>query len=297
MIRIRARAKATLPAKIVQSRSKTKESTANINPKQKKEEFISSRSLNFVLLRCKFMKTNKNNNMSQQNNNQTLDVNETLAKSEAFVIKYKKQIITAVVALIVVVGGTFAYIYGYSKPREEKAQELLGIVMQKYIMAQDFEGALKGEGKTMGLTKIAEKYGSTDAGNLAKYQAGLCNYQLGKTKEAIKYLEDYDTKGDETVSSQALSALANAYASDKQYDKSVDAFKKAAKATDVPALCAQHLFNAAVILESQKKNDEALKLLQEVKAEYPTAPICSQQEQNGVMMDAIIDKYIERLSK
>ena len=31
--------------------------------------------------------------MSNQKNNQTLDVNETLAKSEAFFIKYKKQVI------------------------------------------------------------------------------------------------------------------------------------------------------------------------------------------------------------
>ena len=111
--------------------------------------------------------------MSKQTNNQALDVNETLARSEAFVIKYKKQIITACVAVVVVVGGTLAYIYGYSKPREDKAQEMLGIVMQKYVMAQDYEKALKGEGKTLGLLKIADQYGSTNAGNLAKYEAGL----------------------------------------------------------------------------------------------------------------------------
>ncbi|MFR1987399.1 MAG: hypothetical protein ACLS29_04375 [Prevotellamassilia sp.] len=37
--------------------------------------------------------------MSNQNNNPTLDVNESLIKSEAFVIKYKKQIIAALVAV------------------------------------------------------------------------------------------------------------------------------------------------------------------------------------------------------
>ena len=81
--------------------------------------------------------------MSNQKNNQTLDVNDTLAKSEAFITKYKKQIITAVVAIVVIVGGSFAYVYGYAKPQEDKAQECLGIV-QKYILAQDFEHALKG---------------------------------------------------------------------------------------------------------------------------------------------------------
>ena len=137
--------------------------------------------------------------MSTQKKEQSLDVNETLAKSEAFVIKYKKQIITALVAAVIGVGGTLAYIYGYAKPREEKAQELLGVVMQKYVMTQDFEHALKGEGKTLGLIAIADKYSSTDAGNIAKYEAGICNFNLGKTKEAIKYLEDFSAQDDATV--------------------------------------------------------------------------------------------------
>ena len=115
--------------------------------------------------------------MSAKNNKQTLDVNDSIAKSEAFITKYKKKIIIAAAAIVIVVGGIFAYIYGYSKPREEKAQELLGIVMQNYIMKQDFEHALKGEGKTLGLQAIMDKYASTDAGNLAYYQAGLRTYR------------------------------------------------------------------------------------------------------------------------
>lgn len=235
--------------------------------------------------------------MSKQKKDQALDVNETLVKSEAFVIKYKKQLITAIVAIVVVIGGIFAYIYGYSKPREDKAQELLGVVMQKYIMKQDFEHALKGEGKTVGLISITDKYGSTDAGNIAKYQAGLCNYNLGKTKEAIKYLEYFDTKGDNTISAQALYTLANCYANDKQLDKAVSTFKDAAKATEIPALCAEYLLQAGLILENQKKNDEALQIYKDIKEKYPTAPICAQQEQNGTVLDAVIEKYIERLSK
>ncbi len=235
--------------------------------------------------------------MSTQKKEQSLDVNETLAKSEAFVIKYKKQIITALVAAVIGVGGTLAYIYGYAKPREEKAQELLGVVMQKYVMTQDFEHALKGEGKTLGLIAIADKYSSTDAGNIAKYEAGICNFNLGKTKEAIKYLEDFSAQDDATISAQALYALGNCYATDKQFDKAVSTFKKAAEATSVPALCAEYLFQAGLILENQKKNNEALEVYQNIKKQYPTAPMCAQQEQNGVLLDAVIDKYIERLSK
>lgn len=235
--------------------------------------------------------------MSNQKKAHSLDVDDKLAQSEALFIKYKKQIITALVVIVVIVGGSLAYIYGYSKPREAKAQELLGVVMQRYMMAQDFEHALKGEDRTLGLVSIAKKYGSTDAGNLAKYEAGVCYYQTGKVKEAIKMLEDFSPKSDQTISAQALFALANCYAANKQLDKAVETFKKAADHTDVPALCSEYLFQAGLILENQKKNDEALKLYQDIKAKYPTAPLCAQQEQNGVVLDAMIDKYIERVSK
>ena len=235
--------------------------------------------------------------MSTQKSKQALDVNDALAQSEAFAIKFKKQIITAIVAIVVIAGGICAYVWGYQKPRESKAQELLGIVMQKYVLQQNFETALKGEGKTVGLTKIADTYGSTDAGNVACYEAGLCYYQLGKTKEAIKYLEKFSPKSDNTISAQALFALANCYANAKQLDKAVETFKKAAKATDIPALSAEYLLQAGLILESQKKTDDALKIYQDIKADYPAAPLCMRQQQNGVVLDAIIDKYIERVSK
>ena len=234
--------------------------------------------------------------MDIQKKNQSLDVNDTLAKSEAYFIKYKKQIITAIVAIVVIVGGSFAYVYGIAKPNEEKAQESLGIVMQKYVMTQGFEHALKGEGKTLGLVKIADKYSSTDAGNVAKGLAGICSYQLGKTDDAIKYLESFSPKGDETVSAQMLSALANAYASKNRLDDAVKTFKKAAEATDIPALCSEALFQSGLILEKQNKKDEALKTYQDIKKNYPSAPLCSRQQQNGVVLDAVIDKYIARLS-
>lgn len=235
--------------------------------------------------------------MTQVKKNQSLDVNDALAQSEAFVVKFKKQIITAVVAAVVVLGGTFAYIYGYAQPREDKAQQLLGVVTQKYLIVGDLEHALKGEGTTVGLQKIADEYGSTDAGNIAAYQAGVCFYNTGKTAEAIKYLEKFDTKDDKTVSSQALYVLANCYATAGQNDKAVETFKKAADATDVPALCAEYLFEAAQVLEAQKKNDEALALYQQVKKDYPTSPLVQPNAQSGAMTSGEIDKYIERLSK
>jgi len=70
--------------------------------------------------------------------------------------------------------------------------------------------------------------------------------------------------------------------------KAVETFKKAADATDVPALSSQALFDAALVLESQNKKDEALKLYQDIKKKYVNSAVVQSSE---------IDKYIERVSE
>lgn len=235
--------------------------------------------------------------MATKKNDASLDVNEALSKSEAFIIKYKKQLVTAVIALLVIVGGFFGLKYGYLQPREDKAQSLLTLG-QQYLAQRDYDKALKGEGKFPGYLKIAKDYSFTDASNLAKLYAGLAYAQKGEVKNAIKYLEDFSPKGDQSVSPAAMATLANCYAADKQVDKAVETFKKAAAKADNASLSPLFLLEAGQLLESQKKADEALKLYQQIKSDYPTSSLASPQPTpSGTIGDAEIDKYIERVSK
>ena len=58
----------------------------------------------------------------QKNHNNELNVEDALTQSEAFLVKNKKAIIGAVVAVIVIVAGAILYKNFYAEPREEKAQ-------------------------------------------------------------------------------------------------------------------------------------------------------------------------------
>ncbi|MCF0235452.1 MAG: hypothetical protein HUK09_01820, partial [Bacteroidaceae bacterium] len=97
--------------------------------------------------------------MSQ--NNQTLDVNETIAKSEAFIAKYKNKLILALVAVAVVVGGIFAGRH-YLKSENEKGQTQIGLG-QRYFQTGDWDMALKGEGQFKGFEKLAQGSSWVDA--------------------------------------------------------------------------------------------------------------------------------------
>ena len=98
---------------------------------------------------------------------------ETLNKSEAFFLKYKKAIIAAVVALIVIIAGVVLYKTYIAEPNEQKASTAIA-KGQEYFAQGQFEKALQGDSTGYkGFAKLASDYSSTAAGNLANLYAEL----------------------------------------------------------------------------------------------------------------------------
>ena len=215
---------------------------------------------------------------------------ENISKSEDFLLKNKKTTMYAVIALIVIIAGIILYNNFVKAPREAKASTELA-KGQTMFANQQFAQALNGDSTGYaGFVKIASDYSSTPAGNLANLYAGLCYANLDKWEDAVKFLDKYSPANDEMVSPAAVAALGNAYAHVKQLDKAVDALKKAAKMADSQALdntnnslSPTFLLQAATILESQNKKDEALKIYQDIKKKYVNSAVSQE-----------IDKYIER---
>ena len=212
---------------------------------------------------------------------QVLEATENINNREAFFMKYKKAILIAVAAIIVVIAGVFLYISQISGPREEKASTALS-KGQTYFNNEMFEQAVNGDGAGfVGFAKLADEYSGTKAGNLANLYAGLCYANLGKWAEAQKSLDAFSTEGDQMISPASQAAL-------------VDAFKKAADMADSKAeddannsLSPTFLIKAGEVLESQGKKDEALKIYQDIKKKYVNSMLVQSAE---------IDKYIERAS-
>ena len=225
--------------------------------------------------------------MAQTTNQQqaTPTMEETLNQSEAFFLKYKKAIIGVVIALVVIIAGIVLYKTYVSGPNEIKASTAIA-KGQEYFAANNFEMALNGDSTNFkGFAKLADEYSSTQAGNLANLYAGLCYAKLDKWEDAVKYLEKYDGADDQMISPAAEGALGNAYAHLNQLDNAVSHLKKAAEKADNNSLSPTFLIQAGEILESQGKNDEALKLYQTVKEKYFNS-----------MASQTIDAYIERVS-
>ena len=218
----------------------------------------------------------------KKNHHESLNVEEALSVSEAFIVKHKTAIIGFVAGVIILVAGALAYKHLYAEPREEKAQAAI-FKGQEYFEQDAYDMALNGDSLGyQGFLKIANQFSGTSTANLAKAYAGICYKNLGKYDEALKQLESFDGD-DQMVAPAILGATGNCYAELGQLDKASSILLKAADEADNNTLSPIFLMQAGEILVKQGKFDDAVTAYTKIKDKY---------FQSYQAMD--IDKYIER---
>ena len=214
---------------------------------------------------------------------EAINVEEVVGKSEEFINKYKKQILAAIAAIVVIVAGTILYQDYVVEPKAKAASAAI-FQAQKYFAAQEFDKALNGDEQgNMGLIQVIDEFGGTPTANVANAYAGLALAQTGRYEEAIPYLKAFDGD-DNMVAPGVLSALGNCYANTGDLSAAVSKFIEAAKAADNNTISPYCLLQAGIIYEKQGKKEDALKVYTQIKDKY----FASIQA-----MD--IDKYINRV--
>jgi TolA-binding protein len=197
--------------------------------------------------------------------------------------KYGKVVSYALVAIIVVVGGFFAYRTYISGPNEQKASEAM-FRAEEYYRLDSTRLALNGDQVNPGFLKIISKYGSTKAGKLANFYAGSCYLKLGDFNNAVKYLKDFSTPV-ELLQERAYGLLGDAYSEQNKKEEAAEQYKKAGTYFEKDELFSpEYLFRSGYLYESMGKTQDAIALYKIIKDKYPTS-------QRG----AEIDKYLARL--
>ena len=214
---------------------------------------------------------------------QVLNVEEAVSRSEAFINKNKKTIVGIVCAIVILIAGSVLLTTQYIRPREQKAAEAL-FAGERYFQNGDYETALNGDqNEYAGFEAVINEFGGTKAGKLAKAYAGISLAKLGRHEEAIPYLKSF--KGDDVmVAPSVLAALGNCYAQMGNEAQAAATLIKAAQKADNNLLSPAYLIQAGQIYEKSGKNSDALKAYQEVKDKY-----------YGSTQAMDIDRYIERV--
>ena len=206
-------------------------------------------------------------------------------RAQDFWGKYSKPIMIGLTAIVVLVGGYFAYNNFVKAPEEIKANDAIWKA-QEYYKIDSFNLALNGDASSQGFLKVISKFGGTKAGNLAKFYAGSCYLQLGDYNKAVKYLKDFSTDSKE-VQLRATGLLGDAYAELGKKAEAVDQYQKAGTMIENDDFNSpEYLFRAGYLSETMNKNKEAIEFYKKIKEKYPN----SQRAYD-------IDKYLGRLGE
>ena len=196
-----------------------------------------------------------------------VDVEEVLGKTELYFEKNKQKIITVAVALVVLVGGFFAYKYVYVAGEETTASSEM-FKAEAYFAKDSIDKAINGDGVAIGFAQIAEDYSVTPSGNLAQYYLGISYLKKGKYEDAITHLEEFNSK-DQIVGPQATGAIGDANLELGKVDEAITFYLKAADQNTNKFTTPIFLKKAAIANEGKGNYVDAVKLYERIKNEFP----------------------------
>lgn len=194
------------------------------------------------------------------------EVESALTKTEQFLEANQKLISIVIGAIVVVAVGYLGLNKFYLEPRSKDAQDQM-FRAQDYFEKDSFNIALNGDGSNPGFLDIIDDYGSTEAGNLAYYYAGISYLHMGQFDNAIEYLKKFDTD-DKLLGPIAVGAQGDAQLELGKTDQALNLYTEAYKMNDNELTAPIYMLKAGELLEKSGKGTDALKIYETIKQKF-----------------------------
>ena len=208
----------------------------------------------------------KKKHQEEKTQHQFENIEQSLSKTEEFIIENQKVLTIIVAVIVLVVLGFFGFKKYYLQPKEKQAQEQI-YMAQHYFQTDSLDKALYGDGNNLGFVDIAKMYSITKAGNLANYYAGICFLKKGNFDNAIKYLKKFDSD-DEIVGPMAKGALGDAFLEKGEKEKAVKYYMEAADLQDNEFTSPLFLLKAGEVDEMLGNYDKAIDAYKRIQQDY-----------------------------
>ncbi|CAN5624744.1 hypothetical protein BH23BAC4_BH23BAC4_17720 [soil metagenome] len=183
-----------------------------------------------------------------------------------FLEEHRTLLIAGAVGLILLIGGIFAF-QMYRSGQEDRAAELLASSLPLYE-AGEFAAALEGQEGEPGLREVADRFGSTPSGNIARFYTGNALFELGQYGEARDYFQRVSGRTN-IISASALDGRAAAYEADGDHARAARLYEQAADAYNVDAIAPERLLNAARNYEAAGDHSAARRAYEKIENDYP----------------------------
>ena len=205
----------------------------------------------------------------------TLD--ERASKTEEWAIKNQNYIFIVVGVAAVIVLGYLGFNKYIAEPKASEAMNEMYTAQKYFDQAVNgtekdslYQLALNGAEGKFGMVDIVNEYGSTPAGNLARYYAGMAYLNLRDYTNAIAYLEDFKSD-DIMLGAIAKGGIGDAFAQLNQPENALEYYEKAVAFSDNDFTAPMYLLKAGNIALSIGNNEKALKYFKRIKDEFSTS--------------------------
>ena len=229
---------------------------------------------------------------TKQGDERLENVEEALSKTELWIENNQKTLWIILIALLVV---AFA-IYGYSRYRTKRNEAAMNLSFPSeisfeenatkaidfasyYMQNEDYATALNGDGEKAGFLDIIKDYGSTKAGNLAAYYAGICYLKQGDYNNAIEYLKKYKND-DQVFAPLALGLIGDCYLELGDQQNAAAYYEKATKKHPNDFATPMHLTKLGMTYEIMGNYAKALEAFKTLKKDYPTSSEANEANKN-----------------
>lgn len=201
-------------------------------------------------------------------------IESAIGRSEDWLQRNSKVLLTILVVGVVVVGGWFAYQYLYKAPRNEKAQAAM-FRAEEAFGAENYTLALNGDGNTVGFLRIVDQYGGTAAANLAHHYAGQCYLKTGDFANAITQFDRYKTVA-KSAPAELINAInagltGDAWVESGDLEKGVAQYEKAVAESDNELTAPRYSRKAGDLYVQLGDWARALEAYNRVKIHYPAS--------------------------
>jgi len=210
-------------------------------------------------------------------------VEETLSRTEQYIEDNQKSLTVIIAVIVAIVAGFMAYNKFILEPNEYKAHQEM-FPAQQYFAKDSFDLALNGDGNYSGFLYIIDNFGSTKAGNLSNYYAGISYLRMGNFESAISFLQNFDSD-DAILGPLALGGIGDANMELGKTKDAIDYYLQASNKADNDLTTPHYLMKAGIAYEIDGDYASALKMYTTIKEKYEN----SEQGQN-------VEKYIARAS-
>ena len=190
------------------------------------------------------------------------------ARTMTMAEEYRGVLIAVGVGIVAILFGVLGYTY-YMANQGNVADDALGAALPMYESGS-YQEALDGTADVPGLLEVADEYGSTEAGNLARFYAASALFQLGRYDEAGEYFAAYD--GGEDI--LGASAIAGEAAVAEQRGDNAEAarlYLRAANRYESGATAPGYYMDAARNFEAAGDYSAARAAYEEIAEAYPDA--------------------------